>query len=71
MGWRSAWRRCTWLMGVRRFRWRVEGLAVGYGWTGSYVSMTNLVSNTGVVGSDVTGVGTARYSLAAAGLSLT
>ena len=29
--------------------------------------MTNLVSNTGVVGSDVTGVGTARTELAAAG----
>jgi len=33
--------------------------------TGS-VSMTNLVTNTGVVGNDVTGVGTARYALAAA-----
>jgi hypothetical protein len=39
----------------------------GYGWIGSYVSMTNLVSNTGVVSTDVTGVGTARYGLAAAG----
>jgi hypothetical protein len=29
--------------------------------------MTNLVSNTGVVASDVTGVGTARNALAAAG----
>jgi hypothetical protein len=29
--------------------------------------MTNLVSNTGVVATDVTGVGTARSSLAAAG----
>jgi hypothetical protein len=29
-------------------------------------SMTNLVSNTGVVATDTTGVGTARYSLAAA-----
>jgi hypothetical protein len=29
--------------------------------------MTNLVSNTGVVGNDVTGVGTARYAPAAAG----
>jgi hypothetical protein len=28
--------------------------------------MTNLVSNTGVVGNDVTGVGTARVQLAAA-----
>ena len=34
MGWRCAWRLCTWLMGVRRFRWRVEGLVVGLavGW---------------------------------------
>ena len=40
----------------------------GYGTTGSaahVVSMTNLVSNVGVVGTDVTGVGTARYILAA------
>ena len=29
--------------------------------------MTNLVSNTGVVSTDVTGVGTARSTLAAAG----
>jgi hypothetical protein len=29
-------------------------------------SITNLVSNTGVVAADVTGVGTARYGLAAA-----
>jgi hypothetical protein len=28
--------------------------------------MTNLVTNTGVVGNDVTGVGTARQGLAAA-----
>jgi hypothetical protein len=40
----------------------------GYGTNGSSgVSMTNLVSNTGVVATDTTGVGTARYSLAAAG----
>jgi len=44
----------------------------GYGefWTGtstSYVSMTNLVSSSGVVASDTTGVGTARGTLAAAG----
>ena len=31
------------------------------------LSMTSLVSNTGVVGNDVTGVGTARANLAAAG----
>ena len=50
----------------------------GYGVTGSngspspnftVVSMTNLVSNTGVVAGDTTGVGTARQGLAAAGFS--
>jgi hypothetical protein len=39
----------------------------GYGFNGSNLSMTNLVSNTGVVATDTTGVGTARHSLAAAG----
>jgi hypothetical protein len=38
----------------------------GYGSTGANVSMTNLVSNTGVVATDTTGVGAARYYLAAA-----
>jgi hypothetical protein len=38
----------------------------GYGYNGSFLSITNLVSNTGVVGNDVTGVGTARAYLAAA-----
>jgi len=39
----------------------------GYGATSvDIVSITNLVSNTGVVGNDVTGVGTARSNLAAA-----
>ena len=38
----------------------------GYGTTGSYVSLTNLVSDTGVVSTDTTGVGTARGYLAAA-----
>jgi hypothetical protein len=39
----------------------------GYGGSNfSFVSMTNLVSNTGVVSTDVTGVGTARQTLAAA-----
>ena len=37
-----------------------------YGTTGSAVSMSNLVSSSGVVASDVTGVGTARWGLAAA-----
>ena len=40
----------------------------GYGNTaGERVSMTNLVSNTGVVATDTTGVGSARNELAAAG----
>ena len=39
----------------------------GYGLTAAVVSMTNLVSNTGVVSTDVTGVGTTRRALAAAG----
>ena len=40
----------------------------GYGYNGSVnVSMTNLVSNTGVVANDTTGVGTARQYLAASG----
>jgi hypothetical protein len=41
----------------------------GYGTSspGNDVSITNLVSNTGVVAADTTGVGTARNTLAAAG----
>ena len=39
----------------------------GYGFTTTRVSMTNLVSNTGVVATDTTGVGTTRYFPAAAG----
>ena len=39
----------------------------GYGYTTGVVSMTNLVSNAGVVATDTTGVGTARYGPAAAG----
>ena len=39
----------------------------GYGYTTTQVSITNLVSNTGVVATDTTGVGTARYGLAATG----
>jgi len=39
----------------------------GYGYNGSWLSMTNLVSNTGVVATDTTGVGTVRNALAAAG----
>lgn len=39
----------------------------GYGFNGSAMtSITNLVSNTGVVATDTTGVGTTRMGLAAA-----
>ena len=38
----------------------------GYGTTGTNTAVTNLVSNTGVVAIDTTGVGTARQLLAAA-----
>jgi len=37
----------------------------GFGFTGSNVSMTNLVNSSGVIAADVTGVGTARRGLAA------
>jgi PII-like signaling protein len=39
----------------------------GFGLTTGVVSLTNLVSDTGVVASDTTGVGTVRKSLAACG----
>jgi hypothetical protein len=45
----------------------IQKAIFGYGFNGSNLSMTNLVSNTGVVATDTTGVGTARHSLAAAG----
>jgi hypothetical protein len=49
----------------------VDKAIFGYGQaetnTGVRVSITNLVSNTGVVATDTTGVGTARTGLAAAG----
>jgi len=38
----------------------------GFGTTGSNVSLTNLVNSSGVIAADVSGVGTARNSLAAA-----
>ena len=41
-----------------------EGI-FGYGTTGSVTGVTNLVSNAGVVATDVAGVGTARYAVAA------
>ena len=46
---------------------RTQKALFGYGYSTANVSMTNLVSNTGVVATDTTGVGTARRSLAAAG----
>ena len=49
----------------------IQKAIFGYGYNGNFpVSMTNLVSNTGVVASDTTGVGTSRSALAAAGYSL-
>ena len=57
--------------------WTISGPAAsstqkaifGYGISGAsaFLSTTNLVSNTGVVAANTTGVGTARYALAAAG----
>ena len=41
-----------------------------YGYNASYVSMSNLVSNTGVVSADVTGVGTARLGTGGASYGL-
>ena len=37
----------------------------GFGYGSNYTAVTNLVSNAGVVATDVTGVGTARSYLAA------
>ena len=57
-------------MGVSRGVASVSKKAIfGYGHDGvtGQVSMTNLVSNSGVVSTDTTGVGTARSDLAAAG----
>ena len=62
-------------MGTARYSLAAAGYGagnaiLGYGDVAGTVSMTNLVSNTGVVATDTTGVGTARYGLAAAGYSL-
>ena len=46
---------------------RTQKALFGYGYSTANVSITNLVSNTGVVATDTTGVGTARRVLAAAG----
>ena len=56
-----------WLPFSFDFNYGTQKAIFGYGSTGANVSMTNLVSNTGVVATDTTGVGTARNSLAAAG----
>jgi hypothetical protein len=53
-------------------RYGLDKAIFGFGYTaaggsGVNAAMTNLVSNTGVVANDVTGVGTARYGAAAAG----
>ena len=56
-----------WLPFSFDFNYGTQKAIFGYGSTGANVSMTNLVSNTGVVATDTTGVGTARYDLAAAG----
>ena len=55
------------LLGLRGVDDTTGWAIFGYGYGGGYSSLTNLVSNTGVVASDTTGVGTARYYLAAAG----
>ena len=39
----------------------------GFGYAGGYVSLTNLVNSSGVIAADTTGVGTARYLMAASG----
>jgi len=47
---------------------RFERAIFGYGLASAgFSAVTNIVTNTGVVGTDVAGVGTARDSLAAAG----
>ena len=56
-----------WLPFSFDFNYGTQKAIFGYGYTGASVSMTNLVSNTGVVATDTTGVGTARQTLAAAG----
>ena len=61
------------LMGVNRYVAPATGIRAifGYGQNSSYtaVSLTNLVSDTGVVASDVSGVGTSRLALAASSYS--
>ena len=47
----------------------IFGYGILYGAPATFYSLTNLVSNTGVVATDTSGVGTARSGLAAAGYS--
>ena len=56
-----------WLPFSFDFNYGTQKAIFGYGSTGANASITNLVSNTGVVATDTTGVGTARNALAAAG----
>ena len=53
------------IMGVSRGSVSKKAI-FAYGYTASNVSMSNLVTSSGVIGSDVTGVGSARRYLAAA-----
>lgn len=53
--------------GSSYIKYTTQKAIFGYGYNGSNLSMTNLVSNTGVVATDTTGVGTGRWLLAAAG----
>ena len=52
------------IMGVKRGGGGQRAI-FAYGYSGGSVSMSNLVSSSGVIGSDVTGVGTARNYIAA------
>ena len=59
--------------GIAAAGYGIDKAIFGYGESGPpnylYVSVTNLVSNTGVVANDTAGVGTARNGLAAASYS--
>ena len=53
------------IMGVKRGGGAKKAI-FAYGYSTGVVSISNLVTSSGVIGSDVTGVGTARSQLAAA-----
>ena len=60
--------------GVSAARYGTDKAIFGYGNTGNgswptAVTTTNLVSNTGVITTSITQIGTSRYQLAAAGYS--